>query len=179
MDRGAWWATVHGVRKELDMTEWLTHTRSKSWHVSWDLKDNLNFIAAKKDEVHLRTRREQFELNLVNLGCACILQTELNRMWQTPGQMLLHLWFFFKSPSLLSDTRNPSSPLPHKLQFPPYGEHSFQSLLRESMLGMHNHRLCPSSSVALHSVPGMFPKQPASFPSKPAGARTFLPLKST
>ena len=25
MDRGAWWATVHGVAK-LDMTEQLTHT---------------------------------------------------------------------------------------------------------------------------------------------------------
>ena len=24
MDRGAWWATVHGIAK-LDMTEWLTH----------------------------------------------------------------------------------------------------------------------------------------------------------
>ena len=26
MDRGPWWATVHGVI-ELDMTEWLTHTQ--------------------------------------------------------------------------------------------------------------------------------------------------------
>ena len=26
MDRGAWWATVHGGRKESDTTEWLTHT---------------------------------------------------------------------------------------------------------------------------------------------------------
>ena len=26
MNRGAWWATVHGVSKELDTTEWLTHT---------------------------------------------------------------------------------------------------------------------------------------------------------
>ena len=25
MDRGAWWVTVHGGHKELDMTEWLTH----------------------------------------------------------------------------------------------------------------------------------------------------------
>ena len=25
MDRGAWWATVHGGRKELDTTERLTH----------------------------------------------------------------------------------------------------------------------------------------------------------
>ena len=24
MDRGAWWATVHGVQKELDTTEWLS-----------------------------------------------------------------------------------------------------------------------------------------------------------
>ena len=24
MNRGAWWATVHGRRKELDMTEWLS-----------------------------------------------------------------------------------------------------------------------------------------------------------
>ena len=27
MDRGAWWATDHGIA-ELDMTEWLTHTTS-------------------------------------------------------------------------------------------------------------------------------------------------------
>ena len=94
MDRGAWWARVHGVCKELDRTDWLTHTRSKSWHVSWDLKDNLNFIAAKKDEVHLGTLRGQLEHNLVNLGCACILQTELNRMWQTPGRCYC-IWFFF------------------------------------------------------------------------------------
>ena len=26
MDRGAWWATVYGVEKELDTTEQLTHT---------------------------------------------------------------------------------------------------------------------------------------------------------
>ena len=25
MDRGAWWAIVHGGHKELDMTEGLTH----------------------------------------------------------------------------------------------------------------------------------------------------------
>ena len=25
MDRGAWWATVHGVSKELDMTKWLNN----------------------------------------------------------------------------------------------------------------------------------------------------------
>ena len=24
MDRGAWWTSVHGVAKELDMTEWLS-----------------------------------------------------------------------------------------------------------------------------------------------------------
>ena len=161
MDRGAWWARVHGVRKELDRTDWLTHTRSKSWHVSWDLKDNLNFIAAKKDEVHLGTLRGQLERSLVNLGCACILQTELNRMWQTPGRCYCIWFFFFNSASLLPDTQNPS-PLPCKLQFPWYGEHSFRSLLRESTLGMRNHRLCPSS-VALHwfSVPGMFLEQPA------------------
>ena len=27
MDRGAWWATVHGVTKELDMTEWLNNNK--------------------------------------------------------------------------------------------------------------------------------------------------------
>ena len=26
MDRGAWWATIHGVTKESDMTEWLNNT---------------------------------------------------------------------------------------------------------------------------------------------------------
>ena len=28
MDRGAWWATVHGVHKKLDTTEQLTHTHT-------------------------------------------------------------------------------------------------------------------------------------------------------
>ena len=28
MDRGAWWATVYGVVKELDTTECLTHTHT-------------------------------------------------------------------------------------------------------------------------------------------------------
>ena len=28
MDRGAWWATVHGVAKELDATKQLTHSLS-------------------------------------------------------------------------------------------------------------------------------------------------------
>ena len=28
MDRGAWWATVHGVSKELNMTEQLTNSVS-------------------------------------------------------------------------------------------------------------------------------------------------------
>ena len=41
MDRGAWWATVHGVTKELDMTErldnkanscqWVTRTICDKW----------------------------------------------------------------------------------------------------------------------------------------------------
>ena len=32
IDRGAWWATVHGVA-ELDMTEWLTHTHHEWWEL--------------------------------------------------------------------------------------------------------------------------------------------------
>ena len=28
MDIGAWWATVHGVTKELDMTEWLNNNNN-------------------------------------------------------------------------------------------------------------------------------------------------------
>ena len=31
MDRGAWWATVHGVAKELDTTEWLNGTNNTWW----------------------------------------------------------------------------------------------------------------------------------------------------
>ena len=30
MDRGAWWATVHGVTKESDMTEQLAHVQHKA-----------------------------------------------------------------------------------------------------------------------------------------------------
>ena len=36
MDRGAWWVTVHGDPKELDMTEWPTLSFSLSWGM-WDL----------------------------------------------------------------------------------------------------------------------------------------------
>ena len=31
MDRGAWWATVHGGHKKSDTTEWLTHTHLSPW----------------------------------------------------------------------------------------------------------------------------------------------------
>ena len=31
MDRGAWWATVHGVGKELDTTERPTHKCDNGW----------------------------------------------------------------------------------------------------------------------------------------------------
>ena len=35
MDRGAWQATVHGVEKELDMAEQLTHSnRHRASHVA-------------------------------------------------------------------------------------------------------------------------------------------------
>ena len=33
MHRGAWWATVHGVTKESDTTEQLTHTHTHTWFV--------------------------------------------------------------------------------------------------------------------------------------------------
>ena len=31
IDRGYWWATVHGVEKEMDTTEWLTHTNTRAY----------------------------------------------------------------------------------------------------------------------------------------------------
>ena len=42
MDRGAWQATVHGVAKELDMTERLTHLRKGSsllTSLAWGFRD--------------------------------------------------------------------------------------------------------------------------------------------
>ena len=51
MDRGAWWATVHGVTKELDMTEQLnnsnTITHSKQWddlHLWWFIFIFISFL---------------------------------------------------------------------------------------------------------------------------------------
>ena len=42
MDRGAWWATVHGVAKQSDMTEWVStyvnvteHIRECDWAHMW------------------------------------------------------------------------------------------------------------------------------------------------
>ena len=53
IDRGDWWATVHGVEKEMDTTEWLTHTSvfrsflmmkyySIAWicHNCWSIQQN-------------------------------------------------------------------------------------------------------------------------------------------
>jgi len=31
MDRGAWWATVHGVGKEPDTAEWLNNNKIVDW----------------------------------------------------------------------------------------------------------------------------------------------------
>ena len=39
MDRGAWWATVHGSKEELDMTEQLNNNkRSKAGQKDWGLQ---------------------------------------------------------------------------------------------------------------------------------------------
>ena len=53
MDRGAWWAIVHEITKESDMTTWLNNNikmKSYSWTISYDdhslgaLKQNSLFI---------------------------------------------------------------------------------------------------------------------------------------
>ena len=42
MDRGAWWATVHGGHKESDVKEQLTHTLCTSKYAKWiDLMSRL------------------------------------------------------------------------------------------------------------------------------------------
>ena len=39
MDRGSWWATVHGGHKESDMTEQLsTHTQRQLMGSGWELE---------------------------------------------------------------------------------------------------------------------------------------------
>ena len=40
MNRGAWWATVHEVAKELDMTEWLNHNDVKVYTKSVETGEN-------------------------------------------------------------------------------------------------------------------------------------------
>ena len=37
VDRGAWWATVHGVAKESDMTEWLNSYKIAPITTRWNL----------------------------------------------------------------------------------------------------------------------------------------------
>ena len=81
---------------------------------------------------------------------ACILsiQIELGRTRQTPAQMLLHwaLWLFLRVLHYCQILKiHPVSPTNFNSQDT---EHSFWSL-RESALGRHSHRLCPSSPVAL------------------------------
>ena len=39
MDRGAWWAAVHGVTKELDMTEWVNNNKNKTHQEIHNQKD--------------------------------------------------------------------------------------------------------------------------------------------
>ena len=40
MDKGTWQATVHGVAKKLDMTDYLTHTHTHT-HTHTDSKERL------------------------------------------------------------------------------------------------------------------------------------------
>ena len=40
MNRGAWWATVHEVAEELDMTEWLNHNDVKVYTKSVETGEN-------------------------------------------------------------------------------------------------------------------------------------------
>ena len=40
MDRGAWWATAHGVTKELDLAEQLMHTHTHGSGLAWPRGQN-------------------------------------------------------------------------------------------------------------------------------------------
>ena len=46
MDRGAWWATVHGVTKESDMTEQLTLSLSLTQHLPLCISTQLPWMSA-------------------------------------------------------------------------------------------------------------------------------------
>ena len=46
MDRGAWWATVHGVAEELDMAEY-THRHTKNYYFYY-LGYNTDFVVMLK-----------------------------------------------------------------------------------------------------------------------------------
>ena len=41
IDREAWWATVHGVTKELNMTEWLNNNDNNMINIPRALKDKV------------------------------------------------------------------------------------------------------------------------------------------
>ena len=50
MNRGAWWATVHGGHKELDMTQWLNNNISfyETAFISAKTKNRYSALAASK-----------------------------------------------------------------------------------------------------------------------------------
>ena len=77
MDRGAWWATVHGCHKESDVTEWLTLSQTlkfllrliRSFSCRWEPEEG-----AQADSHQMRAARISREESLCIIWRACLGQ---------------------------------------------------------------------------------------------------------
>ena len=80
MDRGAWWATVHGVT-ELDTTEWL-HTHP---HSRWDP------IGNGQSRAHPQPRTRSLYFHKILKGCICaVCISESEKLWFPPPLLSVH-----------------------------------------------------------------------------------------
>ena len=92
MDRGAWWAIIHGGRKELDMTEWLTHD------MTWYSEARCHFLW--KLFACLKKKTNVFFFNLY-LWCqesvywSCLWVTNYPKTWWTETSTFIVFQFLW------------------------------------------------------------------------------------
>ena len=111
MDRGAWWAIVHGVTKESGMTQWLNNSKEAKdlYSKNYKITDERNQRWGKQIDIPCS------EIGRINIVKMTILSKAIDRFISIPIKLPIAFFFFTELEqklfcNLYGNTKDPEWP---------------------------------------------------------------------